>query len=74
MKKVIMTLGMLPMAIPVFGQEPADSIGTDLREVVVVSRSANQRIESKRLGAEKLELSKLNTTPALFSYDRRGGC
>lgn len=38
----------------------------DLNEVVIVSRSARQRVEEKRIGAERLELSQLSRVPQLF--------
>lgn len=46
-------------------EEPGDSIiGADLREVVVTGNSARQRINDSRLGAERLELSKMIQVPA----------
>lgn len=45
--------------------EPADSIGTQvLNEVTVTGNSARLRLENVRLGAEKLELSKLMKLPS----------
>ena len=51
--------------VTVSAEEPSDSImGTELNEVVVTGNSARQRISNPRLGAERLELSKMIQVPA----------
>lgn len=58
---------MMIFTTALFAQEPVDTNATsELKELVVVSQSAKQRVESKRLGAEKLELSKIGQIPHLF--------
>lgn len=53
---------MLSMAC---GVEPSDSLpGLSLGEVVVTGSSARQRLENVRLGAERLELSRLVQAPS----------
>lgn len=64
-KRSIIVIGMAAVAGSVLGEEPADSIaGELLDEVVVTAGSARQRLENVRLGAERLELSKLTEMPA----------
>lgn len=53
-------------AVVVRAGEPADTIAAQkLHEVVVTGNSARQRIDNIRLGAERLELSKLVAVPSL---------
>lgn len=67
MKKVIAMFGLMATVAVGNAQETSDSVNVEnLKEVVVVSRSAQQRLESNRLGAEKLEMTKLNKLPQLF--------
>lgn len=60
--QLLITLLLIPGAI--FSQEKSDT--TELREVVVTGQSASQRLAVTTLGAESLELAKLNMAPALF--------
>ncbi len=62
------TLAMLAAgALDSAAQEPADTARVEeLDEVVVSGQGARSRIDDVRLGAEKLELGKLNSLPALF--------
>lgn len=71
MKKGIIAAGILASVLPANAHmkaiETSDTTACkELQEVVVVSQSAQQRQESKRLGAEKLELGKLAQLPQLF--------
>lgn len=62
--KTVIYIVMLTRGLT-FGSEPADSIGPQvLNEVTVTGNSARGRIESVRLGAEKLELAKLMKLPS----------
>lgn len=56
------------MAAAVAAAAPADSaeVRQELQEVVVTGQSALQRLRGVRLGAESLELTKLNRMPMLF--------
>ncbi|MDE5957782.1 MAG: Plug domain-containing protein, partial [Muribaculaceae bacterium] len=55
-------IGTLGTAV---AQEPNDSVmGEELKEVVVTGNSARQRINNSRLGAERLEMSKMIQVPA----------
>ncbi|MDE6485276.1 MAG: TonB-dependent receptor plug domain-containing protein [Duncaniella sp.] len=48
-----------------YGEEPADTIPShELSEIVVQGNSARERVNNLRLGAERLELSKLNEIPS----------
>ena len=67
MVKEIGSLGLtlISAAWNASAEEPNDSvIGKDLKEVVVNGNSARQRINNPRLGAERLELSKMIQVPA----------
>ncbi len=47
-------------------QTPADTVSSvhELHEIIVTGSSARQRIESKRIGAERLELTKMSLLPS----------
>lgn len=68
MKKILSTILMLLFATAdfmVIAQEKSDSIpARKLEEVVVTGTSARQRIENKRIGVERLELTKLLQLPS----------
>lgn len=67
MKKFTIALCMIAGLNQGYAQEERDSIDMEeLQEVVIVSQGARQRVESNRLGAEKLEMSKLGQVPHLF--------
>ena len=60
MKKGILGLTLITIAMSATAGEPVDSMaGERLDEVVVTGNSARQRIAGARLGAERLELSNL---------------
>ena len=64
-KIVVLGLVLVCATVTVSAEEPSDSImGTELNEVVVTGNSARQRISNPRLGAERLELSKMIQVPA----------
>lgn len=61
----ILISGMVFTAACAVAQEPADSIDRgQLDEIVITGNSARQRINDTRLGAERLELSKLEQLPS----------
>lgn len=68
MKKAVITLGFFAIGVACMpAQEPLDTLDYELLdEVVVTGQGVRQRMESKQLGAEKLELGKLNQLPQLF--------
>ncbi|MDE6301910.1 MAG: TonB-dependent receptor plug domain-containing protein [Muribaculaceae bacterium] len=56
---------MLAVSASATAAEPADSIESQqLNEVVVTGNSARQRLANPRIGAERLELSRLAQTPS----------
>lgn len=65
-KKIgILGLSMMGTMATAVAEEPNDSVmGGELHEVVVTGNSARQRINNSRLGAERLELSKMMQVPA----------
>ena len=65
-KKIgILGLGLIGTLGTAAAQEPKDSVmGGELKEVVVTGNSARQRINNSRLGAERLEMSKMIQVPA----------
>ncbi len=64
-KICVLGLGLIGASEIVSADEYVDSIkGDELKEVVVTGNSARQRINSSRLGAERLELSKMMQLPA----------
>lgn len=65
-KKIgILGLGLIGTLGTASAQEPNDSVmGGELKEVVVTGNSARQRINNSRLGAERLEMSKMIQVPA----------
>lgn len=65
-KKIgVLVLGMLCTAMTASAAEHVDSIkGDELKEVVIIGNSARQRINNPRLGAERLELSKMIQVPS----------
>ena len=65
-KKIgILGLGLIGTLGTAVAQEPNDSVmGEELKEVVVTGNSARQRINNSRLGAERLEMSKMIQVPA----------
>ncbi|MDE6612167.1 MAG: TonB-dependent receptor plug domain-containing protein, partial [Muribaculaceae bacterium] len=65
-KKIgVLALGMLCTAMTASAAEHVDSIkGDELKEVVIIGNSARQRINNPRLGAERLELSKMIQVPS----------
>ena len=66
LKKIcILGLGLIGTLGTAVAQEPNDSVmGEELKEVVVTGNSARQRINNSRLGAERLEMSKMIQVPA----------
>lgn len=67
MKRLFLTAGLLTAILCSSAQEATDTTDTQqLNEVVVVGQNAAQRIKSNRLGAERLEMGKLNNMPQLF--------
>lgn len=61
----ILGLSLLGTVCAVYAEEASDSIAAgQLKEVVVTGSSARQRIANVRLGAERLELSKMSQLPA----------
>ncbi|MDE5653928.1 MAG: TonB-dependent receptor plug domain-containing protein [Muribaculaceae bacterium] len=65
-KKIgVLSLGLLAMSATAAAEEPNDSIAAEeLKEVVVTGNSARQRFNNSRIGAERLELSKMIDLPA----------
>lgn len=64
-KGLILCLGLIWGATQSRAAEPGDSITSEqLEEVVVTGTSARQRLDNRRLGSERLELSKLTQVPA----------
>ena len=64
-KTGITGLGLVLTVGGIYAQEPADSIKEEqLNEITVTGSSATQRIQNTRLGAERLELSKLVEIPS----------
>lgn len=67
MKRFCIAFVLATLLFQAFSQELADSTTSEeLREVVVVSQSAKARVESSRLGAERLEMGKIGQLPQLF--------
>ena len=61
----ILGLGLIGTMGTAAAEEPNDSVmGGELKEVVVTGNSARQRINNSRLGAERLEMSKMIQVPA----------
>lgn len=61
----ILGLCLIGAICPASAAEPDDSIaGGELKEIVVTGNSARQRINNPRLGAERLEMSKMIQVPA----------
>lgn len=65
-KKIgVLGLSLIATMASAAAEEPNDSVmGAELKEVVVTGNSARQRINNSRLGAERLELSKMIQVPA----------
>lgn len=58
-------MGFVLAAGTIMGAEPADSTATGtLDELVVTGQSARQRLNERRIGSERLELSRLAQVPA----------
>lgn len=61
----ILGMGLICAMATAVAEEPNDSVmGEELKEVIVTGNSARQRINNSRLGAERLELSKMIQAPA----------
>lgn len=63
-KGIFMALVLVSASGALMAEELTDSVG-QLQELVVTGQSARQRIDNLQIGAERLELTRLNRVPAI---------